>query len=84
MIDLEAVKQTALDWLAANNDQLSRDHLTIWEMAEPAWREYRSAAWYVERLRAAGWTVEEGSATMPTAFCATWGNEGPVLGLRRV
>ena len=80
MMDLEAVKRTALEWLEANHDQLSRDHLAIWEMAEPAWREYRSCAWYVDRLRAAGWTVEEGSATMPTAFCATWGEAGPVLG----
>ena len=27
-----------------------------------------------------GFEVEEGSGGMPTAFCATWGKEGPVLG----
>jgi aminobenzoyl-glutamate utilization protein B len=70
----------ALDWVRANEARLSRDHMTIWEMAEPSWREYRSCAWYVDRLRKEGFTVEEGSGGMPTAFCATWGSEGPILG----
>ncbi len=55
---------------------------TIFGFGETAWREYRSAEWYVDRLRAEGFTVEEGSADMPTAFCADWRNgEGPVIGL---
>nr|WP_255670583.1 amidohydrolase [Cognatishimia sp. F0-27] len=56
---------------------------TIFEHAEPAWREYRSAAWYVARLREEGFTVEEGSGGMPTAFCARWqspAGDGPVIG----
>lgn len=75
-----AEKQSALAWIAANQAQLSKDHAHLWDLAEPSWREYRSAAWFVDRLRQAGFTVEEGSAGMPTAFCATWGTEGPVLG----
>ena len=55
---------------------------TIFDYAEPAWREYRSAAWYVERLRAEGFSVEEGSGGMPTAFCAHWSNgPGPIIGM---
>ena len=55
---------------------------TIFDHGETAWREYRSAAWYVERLRAEGFTVEEGSGGMPTAFCAEWSNgPGPVIGM---
>ncbi len=74
-------KQTALTWLSQNAAALSQDHMTIWHMHEPAWREYRSAAWYVERLRKEGFTVEEGSGGMPTAFCATWSNgDGPTIG----
>ncbi|MBS0125325.1 amidohydrolase [Thetidibacter halocola] len=54
----------------------------IFEFAEPAWREYRSAEWYVACLRAEGFTVEEGSAGMPTAFCAEWRNgDGPMVGM---
>jgi aminobenzoyl-glutamate utilization protein B len=71
---------TALAWVEANSARLSRDHMTIWHYAEPSWREYRSAKFYVEALRREGFAVEEGSGGMPTAFCATWGREGPVLG----
>ncbi|NIM00338.1 MAG: amidohydrolase, partial [Acidobacteria bacterium] len=59
---------------------LSAWHDQIWDYHEPAWREYRSAAWYVERLRREGFEVEEGSGGMPTAFCARWGNGGPTIG----
>ena len=44
--------------------------------------EYRSAEGYVQRLRAEGFTVEAGSAGMPTAFGADWSNgDGPIIGL---
>ncbi|GAA4864245.1 zinc-binding metallopeptidase family protein [Saccharopolyspora rosea] len=55
-------------------------HSTIWNLAEPAWREYESADWYVRRLRAEGFEVEAGSGGMPTAFCAEWRNgPGPTV-----
>lgn len=73
---------TADAWIADHQRDLSDWTKTIFEFAEPAWREYRSAAWYVEQLRAEGFSVEEGSAGMPTAFCAEWHNgDGPVVGL---
>ena len=53
----------------------------IWELGETAWREYQSAAFYVDLLRKEGFEVETGSAGMPTAFCATWSNgDGPTIG----
>lgn len=62
--------------------ELSQWCSTIFDFGETAWREYRSAAWYVERLRAEGFSVEEGSAGMPTAFCAEWSNgDGPIIGM---
>lgn len=66
----------ALAWLKANHAALSKDHMTIWDMHEPSWREYRSSAWYMDRLEAEGFSVERGTAGMPTAFRATWSN-GP-------
>ena len=79
-------KATAREWIDANMDRLSEWHRHIWELAEPAWREYRSAAWYVERLRAEGFEVEEGSGGMPTAFKAEWtqGRRSGAADLRRV
>jgi aminobenzoyl-glutamate utilization protein B len=77
---MAAVKELAREWVDRNRDALSEWHRTIWEFAEPAWREYRSAAWFVERLRGAGFAVESGSAGMPTAFAAEWSNgPGPTL-----
>lgn len=73
-------QRDALAWLAGERAALSRDHLTIWDFHEPSWREYRSSAWYVERLEREGFTVERGTAGMPTAFRATWSNgPGPRL-----
>ena len=75
-------QRDAVAHVAAHRQALSGGCATIFDFAEPAWREYRSAAWYVERLRAEGFTVEEGSAGMPTAFCAEWSNgDGPVVGM---
>ena len=74
-------KRTALDWIDSQSERLSADHMTLWSLHEPPWREYRSAAWYVARLREAGFEVEEGSGGMPTAFCAEWSRgEGPTIG----
>lgn len=75
-------RETALAWLAENRARLSADHRTIWNFHEPSWREYRSAAWYVARLRAEGFSVEEGTAGMPTAFRAIWvspAGDGPAI-----
>ena len=77
---MTAIKQLACAWIEGQRDTLSHWHRVIWELAEPAWREYRSAAWFVARLRQAGFEVEEGSGGMPTAFAARWSNgPGPTL-----
>ena len=72
----------ALGVVDARMAELSDWCATIFDFAETAWREYRSAEWYVTRLRAEGFSVEEGSGGMPTAFCAEWSNgDGPVIGM---
>ncbi|MGN6812720.1 MAG: M20/M25/M40 family metallo-hydrolase [Thermomicrobiales bacterium] len=80
MVTRSREKQFALDWIEANRARLSEFDLEIWRYAEPAWREYRSARAYIALLRAEGFTVEERSGEMDTAFCATWGEGGPVIG----
>jgi aminobenzoyl-glutamate utilization protein B len=79
MHELTTEKKTVFDWIAANEKRLSDFHQEIWHYAEPAFREYKSAKAYVELLRAEGFDVEEGSAEMPTAFCATFGAGKPVI-----
>lgn len=74
-------EETATRWVDENAAELSKWTSEIWHKGETAWREYESAAWYVERLRAEGFEVEEGSGGMPTAFAASWtnGEGGPVI-----
>ncbi len=73
-------KSTAFRWVEEMKPQWSGWNAHIWDLAETAWREYRSAAWYVQRLREEGFTVEEGSGGMPTAFSARWSNgPGPTI-----
>src|SRR5579884_513966 len=84
-IDLSGIgmtdeKGSALSWIDENTPRLSDFHQTIWQHAEPAWREYRSAADYVELLRREGFGVEAGSGGMPTAFVASWGSGHPIIG----
>jgi len=80
--DLPPAEREALATIATRRAELSDWCATIFDFGETAWREYRSAAWYVDRLRAEGFVVEAGSGGMETAFCADWRNgEGPVIGL---
>lgn len=72
--------QTAWEWVDANRERLSRFDQEIWNYAETAFREYKSAKAYCDLLRAEGFRVEEGSGGMPTAFLATFGEGKPVLG----
>lgn len=82
MMQPSHAQSTALEVVEARMPELSRWCETIFEFGETAWREYRSAEWYVDRLRKEGFSVEEGSAGMPTAFCAEWSNgAGPVVGM---
>lgn len=79
---LSPAQSTALATIAARRHELSDWCATIFGFGETAWREYRSAEWYVERLKAEGFEVEVGSAGMPTAFCAEWRNgDGPMIGM---
>lgn len=80
MTDNSAEKGTAIDWIDANQQMLSDFDIEIWNYHEPAWREYKSARAYVDMLREHGFDVEEGSGDMPTAFVASWGDGGPLLG----
>jgi len=81
MSNTEIFKQAIDRWVEGAMTDLSDWNATIFDYGETAWREYRSAAFYVDLLRQHGFEVEEGSAGMPTAFCATWQNgDGPVIG----
>ncbi len=71
---------SALNFIDDHKADLSASARTMFDFGETAWREYRSADWYVHRLRQEGFDVEAGSAGMPTAFCAHWTNKAGMSG----
>jgi len=72
-------KRTALDWIITNKKKIIDLSDAIWEFAEPALREYKSAKAHCEFLRENGFGVEMGIAGMPTAFMATYSEGKPVI-----
>src|ERR1035438_9475097 len=77
---MTAGKRLVFGWVDSHAAQLSSWHQVIWHYAEPALREYRSAAWYVRTLQEFGFEVETASGGMPTAFVATYRyGDGPTV-----
>ena len=70
-----------LSWLDRNEGRLADISRRLWEFAEPALKETRSAALLVDILKGEGFAVEEGVAGMPTAFVASFGSGKPVIGI---
>jgi aminobenzoyl-glutamate utilization protein B len=78
---LSPEKQTALEAV----DQISADiHLMamrLWDYSEIALMEAQSADFLIGVLEGEGFSVQRGVADMPTAFVASWGSGGPVVGV---
>lgn len=54
---------------------------SIWEWAEVGYQEVKSSALLQQELVAGGFRVDAGVAGIPTAFVASWGQAGPVIGI---
>ncbi len=67
--------------LDARTEHLAEVAMEIWDLAEVGYLEEKSAALLAGELEAAGFAVEMGVAEIPTAFVATWGSGGPVIGV---
>lgn len=52
----------------------------VWRLAELNWRETKSAAVLAAAMEADGFSVERAPCGMETAFIASWGHGGPVIG----
>jgi len=77
-VSLEA---TALSYLSANEESLSELAKDIWDHPELGLHEYRSSRLIADELEKAGFSVEMGVARMPTAFVASWGEGGAIIGI---
>jgi aminobenzoyl-glutamate utilization protein B len=74
-------KETAVQWVDANQDKIIMMADRMWEWAEPGMLEYKSAELLCDELDKEGFTVERGVAGMPTAFVGRYGSGEPVIGI---
>ncbi|MFG2887320.1 amidohydrolase [Streptomyces sp. NPDC048297] len=77
--DTEA-KATALNWIDNHTGDITKLSDEVWKHAELSLREWQSSLATARLLEDNGFSVKWGSAGFPTAFVATYGNGGPVLG----
>lgn len=78
----EPARSAALAHVDALGREIRTMSTTLWEHAETAMLEERSAAFLADLLEREGFAVERGVAGMPTAFVAEYARgEGPVIGI---
>jgi len=74
-------KETARKNIQDRYDYYKERALQIWNFAEVGYKEVKSSSLLQQTLRENGFTVEAGVAGIPTAFVATYGSGGPVIGI---
>ena len=75
------LKKELLNSIEQKTTELTTLSDNIWEAAEVAFREDKSAEYLIEYAEANGLIVKKGLAGMPTAFTATYGEGKPVIGI---
>ena len=74
-------KQAALAAIDEKKELVAQVADAVWDYAELSMQEVKSAALFVKVLKDEGFQVEEGICGIPTAFSASFGSGGPVIGL---
>jgi aminobenzoyl-glutamate utilization protein B len=70
-----------MEFVDSRYEQTSTLARSLWEFAEVGYQEVKSSALIRETLAAEGFEIESGVAGIPTAFVATFGTTGPVIGI---
>lgn len=74
-------KEDLIASIDAKADSYWQVALDLWDWAEPGYQETRSSKRLREVLAEAGFEIETGVAGIPTAFVASFGSGGPVIGV---
>ncbi len=75
------MKEEALKWIDAHEEQMRVVNRKIWEFAEPPMKEFKSSAKLVHWLEEKGFEVQKNVAELPTAFVASYGEGKPIIGI---
>jgi len=73
--------ETILNYLNDQDEKLSYVAKEIWDHPQVALEETFASKLLSDELEAAGFTIEHGVGQLPTAFIASWGTGGPIIGL---
>jgi len=79
--NIEAMKADAFAAVDGDAERMGRLSDAIYSYAEIGFQEVKTIALVTKTLRDAGFAVTTGVAGMPTAYMATYGSGGPVIGL---
>jgi aminobenzoyl-glutamate utilization protein B len=77
----DEIKKYVERWLNENKEEFHALADYIWENPELGLEEYLAFQKVTEIFKKHGFSVETGMGNMPTAFIATYGSNGPVLGV---
>ncbi|MHC4566135.1 MAG: amidohydrolase, partial [Planctomycetota bacterium] len=77
----ERLKKSVIEQVDSIEPVIEEMAIKLWDYAELALLETRSADLLVQKLVDAGFTVETNVADMPTAFVASYGRGSPVIGI---
>jgi aminobenzoyl-glutamate utilization protein B len=75
------LKKAAIEHIDTISGSLIEVSDAIWECAEIALLEFRSARILADAAEKAGFTVKMGVADLPTAFVASFGSGRPIIGI---
>jgi len=76
------LKEDAWKWISNNESKIIEASDKIWNFAELGLVEYKSSQLLAQILEENGFKVQMGVSGMPTAFVASWGSGGPIIGLQ--
>ena len=74
-------KQKIIDALDQKQALYSGTAMQIWNHAEIGYKEFKSCVLLQDLLKKEGFEVEEGVASLPTGFIASYGSGKPVVGI---
>ena len=75
------LKKELLNSINEKSDELITMSDNIWQAAEVAFREQKSAEYLITYAKQNGFDIDSDLAGMPTAFTATYGEGSPVIGI---
>ncbi|MDH3417983.1 MAG: amidohydrolase [Gammaproteobacteria bacterium] len=76
-----ADEDALLAFVEARHAQTIEVARSLWDLAEVGYQEERSSALLQSALAAEGFEIAAGVAGIPTAFVASYGSEGPIIGI---